>query len=138
MTAKIAIYSDGGSRGNPGPSAIGVLICDAEGNELQEYHEVIGEGTNNIAEYTAVLVGLDLAKALGAKDIDYYVDSELVAKQMSGQYRVKAAHIKTLFNLIKTKEKQFDQIRFHHVPRTHERLRYVDKLVNRALDEAGH
>ena len=138
MSSKVKIYSDGGARGNPGPAAIGVLICDDKGEMLREHNETIGETTNNVAEYTAVIVGLEMAKTLGAREVDYYVDSELVAFQLSGKYKVKAPHIKTLFDRVKASEKNFTKIRFTPVPRTHEKLRYVDKLVNQALDEAGH
>jgi ribonuclease HI len=138
MITKVKIYSDGGARGNPGPAAIGVMICDDQDEMLQEHGEVIGETTNNVAEYTAVIVGLEMAKALGAREVDYYVDSELVAYQLSGKYKVKAPHIQTLFSKVKESEKNFSKIRFTPVPRTHPKLRLVDKLVNQALDEAGH
>ena len=138
MPSKVKIYSDGGARGNPGPAAIGVLVCDEKDAALQEHHEVIGETTNNVAEYTAVIVGLEIAKTLGAREVDYYVDSELVAYQLSGKYKVKAPHIQVLFAKVKASEKNFTKIRFTPVPRTHPKLRIVDKLVNRALDEAGH
>lgn len=137
VSNKLVIYSDGGARGNPGPSAIGVLICNAAGEALQEHMEVIGEATNNIAEYTAVIVALELAKKLGGREIDYYVDSELVARQISGQYKIKAPHIRSLYNQVMASGKFFSKITFTHVPRTHEKLRYVDRLVNQALDEAG-
>ena len=138
MPTKITIYSDGGARGNPGPAAIGVVLCDEKG-EILEYHSaVIGPTTNNVAEYTAVINGLDHAKKMGAEDIDYYVDSELVAKQLTGLYRVKTPHIKTLYLKVKEQEKAFKRIQFHHVPRTHEKIQRADKLVNLALDQAGH
>lgn len=130
----LKIYSDGGARGNPGPAAIGILICDSKGRPLQDHKETIGETTNNVAEYTAVIVGLELAKKLGGTEIDYYVDSELVARQLSGQYKVKAPHILTLYREAKTRMAQFEKTKFTHVPRTHEKLQYVDKLVNQALD----
>ena len=136
MSAKFKIYSDGGARGNPGPAAIGIMISDEQGEIIQDHKETIGETTNNVAEYTAVIVGLELAQKLGAQDIDYYVDSELVAKQISGEYRVKTPHILVLYKEVKERMKNFKKIKFHHVPRTHEQLRYVDKLVNEALDEA--
>ena len=136
--SKVLIYSDGGARGNPGPAAIGVLICDSKGNTLREHREVIGETTNNVAEYTAVLVGLELARTLGAREIDYYVDSELVARQLTGKYRIKAPHIQTLYHDVKEREKFFDAVRFKQVPRTNEKIRQADKLVNRALDSAGY
>ena len=135
---KVKIYSDGGARGNPGPAAIGVLVCDEEGNTLQDHQETIGETTNNVAEYKAVLAGLDLAKKLGASEIDYYVDSELVARQLSGQYRVKTPHILELFLKVKEKARHFKHLKVTHVPRTHEKIKYVDGLVNQALDLAGH
>jgi ribonuclease HI len=138
MSLKVKIYSDGGARGNPGPAAIGVLICNEKGEMLREHNETIGDTTNNVAEYTAVIVGLELAKTLGAVEVDYYADSELVVKQLSGLYKVKTPHILTLFTKVKAAEKNFSKVRFTHVPRTHEKLRYVDKLVNQALDEAGH
>jgi ribonuclease HI len=134
MPSKLKIYSDGGARGNPGPAAIGVLICDEKGNELQDHKETIGDTTNNVAEYTAVIVGLEMAKKLGAQEIEYFADSELVVKQISGQYRVKTPHILTLYQKVKLQMAQFKKVTFTHVPREHERLRYVDKLVNEALD----
>ncbi len=135
---KVRIYSDGGARGNPGPAAIGVILCDEKGHILQEHNEVIGEATNNIAEYTAILVGLELAAKAGARRVDYFTDSELAANQLAGRYRVKAPHILSLFKLAKEKEKSFERVTYTHVPRTHPQLKHADKLVNEALDEAGH
>lgn len=134
MPSKIQIYSDGGARGNPGPAAIGILICDEKGEELQDHHETIGEATNNIAEYTAVMVGLELAKKFSPKEIQYFVDSELVARQLSGKYRVKTPHILKLYQAVKEREKFFTRVSYTQIPRTHEKIRYVDKLVNLALD----
>jgi ribonuclease HI len=134
MPSKLKIYSDGGARGNPGPAAIGVLICDDKGNQLQDHKETIGDTTNNVAEYTGVIVGLELAKKLGGEEIEYFVDSELVAKQISGIYRVKTPHILTLYLKAKEQIAHFKKVKFTHVPREHEMLRYVDKLVNEALD----
>ncbi|MBI3306569.1 MAG: ribonuclease HI family protein [Candidatus Omnitrophica bacterium] len=135
---KLRIYSDGGARGNPGPAAIGILICDMNGETITEHQEVIGETTNNVAEYTAVIVGLEMAKGLKAKEIDYFVDSELVAHQISGKYRVKTPHLAALFKQVKDREKFFKRIIFTPVPRTHEKIRYVDKLVNQALNREGY
>lgn len=134
MSSKLRIYSDGGARGNPGPSAIGVVICDDKGNLIQEHKETIGEGTNNVAEYTGVITGLDLAKKLGAKEVDYYVDSELVCHQLNGKYKIKAPHILVLYKKVKERYPHFEKITFTHVPREHEMLRWADKLVNEALD----
>lgn len=128
------VFSDGGARGNPGPAAIGVLICDAKGSVLQEHKERIGETTNNVAEYRAVLKGLELAHALGLQEVSYFVDSELVARQLSGRYRVKAEHLKGLFLQVKEREKQFQKVVYQQVPREHEKIKRADRLVNRALD----
>ena len=135
---KAKIYSDGGARGNPGPAAIGVLVCDEKGHRLGDHGEVIGETTNNVAEYTAVIRGLTLAAELGVQEADYFLDSELVERQLSGVYKLKAEHLKPLFAQVKEKEKSFKRITYFHVPREHEKIKYVDRLVNRALDGAGH
>ena len=131
------IYSDGGARGNPGPAAIGVLICDEKNEPLFEHGEVIGETTNNVAEYTAVITGLELAKKFKPEEISYFVDSQLVAYQISGKYQIKMPHLLKLYQQVKEKEKHFKRFTITQVPRTHEKLRYVDRLVNQALDEAG-
>jgi ribonuclease HI len=136
-TKKLTVYSDGGARGNPGPAAIGVLILDASGEALQEHMETIGDATNNVAEYRAVIKGLELAKGLGGDEIDYFVDSELVAHQLTGKYRIKTPHIRDLFLKVREREKDFKRVSFTHVPRTHEKIYYVDKLVNQALNQAG-
>lgn len=131
------VFSDGGARGNPGPAAIGVLVCDAQGALLREHQETIGEATNNIAEYRAVLRGLELAGELGLKEIEYFVDSELVARQLSGVYRIKTPHLKDLFLQVKAREQNFDKVVYRQVPRTHEKIRWADRLVNQALNLAG-
>lgn len=135
---KFFVYSDGGARGNPGPAAVGVLICDDKGNKIGDHSEVIGEATNNVAEYTAVLRGLTLASELGGGELDYFLDSELVARQLSGVYKLKAEHLRPLFMEVKEKEKKFRRVTFFHLPREHAKIKYVDKLVNVALNKAGH
>ena len=131
------VFSDGGARGNPGPAAIGVLVCNDKGEALQKHHEVIGETTNNVAEYRAVLKGLELAGELGIEEVAYFVDSELVARQLSGIYRIKSEHLKELVLKVKDKEKNFRRVTYQQVPRTHEKIKVVDRLVNLALDLAG-
>jgi len=138
MNKKFTVYSDGGARGNPGPAAVGVLVCDEKGQKLGDHGEVIGEATNNVAEYTAVLRGLTLAAELGATELDYFLDSELVQRQLSGVYKLKAEHLKPLFMEVKSKEKKFKRVTYFHVPREHEKIKYVDKLVNVVLNKAGH
>lgn len=131
------VFSDGGARGNPGPAALGVLVCDERGDVLREHQETIGEATNNIAEYRAVLRGLELAQELGIDEVEYFVDSELVARQLSGEYRIKTPHLKDLFLQVKARERNFKKVIYRQVPRTHEKIRWVDRLVNRALNLAG-
>lgn len=134
MNSRLRLYSDGGARGNPGPAAIGVLLCGPDDEPIQDHGETIGDATNNVAEYTAVLVGLEMAKRLGAREIVFSVDSQLVAFQLLGKYRVKTPHILELYKKVKESCKAFERVEFHHLPRTHEKIRHVDKLVNRALD----
>lgn len=134
----VQIFSDGGARGNPGPAAIGILICDHEGRALRQHSEPLGRTTNNVAEYQAVIKGLELAAALGAQEIDYYVDSQLVARQLCGEYRIKTPHIRDLYLKVKEKEKLFRRISYRQVPRTHEKIKIADRLVNRTLDEEGN
>lgn len=138
LNKKGKIYSDGGARGNPGPAAIGILICDDQDQKLTDHGETIGETTNNVAEYTAVVRGLTLAAALGITEADYFLDSELVARQLSGIYRLKAEHLKPFYIQVKELEKKFKSITYFHVPREHPKIKHVDRLVNRALDHAGH
>jgi ribonuclease HI len=132
------IYSDGGARGNPGPAAIGVLVCDEKDHKLADHGETIGETTNNVAEYTAVVRGLTLAAELGLSETDYFLDSELVARQLSGIYRLKAEHLKPFFMQVKELEKKFKRVTYFHVPREHPKIKHVDRLVNLALDRAGN
>ncbi|MSR78410.1 MAG: ribonuclease HI family protein [Candidatus Omnitrophica bacterium] len=138
MIEKGIIYSDGGARGNPGPAAVGAIVCDEKGNILQEHGEVIGETTNNVAEYTAVIVGLEMAKKLGIQEIQYFGDSQLVMFQLAGKYKVKTPHILTLFKQVKQIQQAFRKVTYNHVYRTHEKIRYVDGLVNEALDREGY
>ena len=128
------IYSDGGARGNPGPAAIGVLVCDEKDAKLTDHGETIGEATNNVAEYTAVVRGLTLAAELGISEADYFLDSELVQRQLSGIYKLKAEHLKPFFMQVKALEKKFKRVSYFHVPREHPKIKYVDRLVNLALD----
>ncbi len=132
------IYSDGGARGNPGPAAIGVLICNEKDVKLTDHGETIGEATNNVAEYTAVVRGLTLAAELGISEADYFLDSELVARQLSGIYKLKAEHLRPFFMQVKELEKKFKRVSYFHVPREHPKIKHVDRLVNLALDHAGH
>ena len=129
---KLIIYTDGGARGNPGPGGIGVVIYDGSRKKLAEISEHIGHATNNQAEYKAVIVALKKAKELGAEELEFYLDSELVVKQLKREYKVKNSDLAPLFLQIYNLEIGFKKLSFHHVPR--ERNKEADALANMAMD----
>jgi len=135
---KLIVYTDGGSRGNPGPAAIGVVICDEQGAPLKRYSESIGEATNNEAEYQAVIFALKKIKALYGKNnlkklqIEIRMDSELVEKQLNHQYKIQESNIQPLFLKIWNLMIDFGPVKFVSIPR--EQNKEADKLVNEALD----
>ena len=126
---------DGGSRGNPGPSGVGVVILDANGKRLKEVSKYIGEATNNIAEYNALLYGLEEALMLRIDEIVVNLDSELVVKQLAGDYRVKDPGLKPLFERAMNMLKSFKSFEIRHIDR--EKNKEADKLVNRAINLAS-
>jgi len=129
---RLVVHVDGGARGNPGPAAIGVVVSDPDGRVLAEVAETIGPATNNVAEYRALLRGLQLAAGLGARELEIVNDSELVAKQLNGVYRVKHAAMRPLFAQALEALRGFERWSIRSVPRA-ENAR-ADALVNRALD----
>ena len=129
------MHVDGGSRGNPGPAAIGVVVSTPDGDELVADGEYIGEATNNVAEYKALLRGLERARELGASEVDVINDSELVARQIGGEYKVKHAGLQPLFIEAMRALREFDGWSVRNVPRA-ENAR-ADELVNEALDRRG-
>lgn len=129
---KVVVHVDGGARGNPGPAAIGVVISDPDGELLEELGETIGVATNNVAEYRALLKGLERARALDAREIEIVNDSELVARQVTGAYKVKHPAMKPLHAEAIAGLQDFDRWRIRSVPRA-ENAR-ADELVNEALD----
>jgi ribonuclease HI len=129
---KLVVHVDGGARGNPGPAAIGVVISDADGAVIDELAERIGVATNNVAEYRALLRGLERAAALGARELDLVNDSELVARQLTGAYKVKHPAMKPLYEEAITALRSFDRWRIRSVPRAENA--HADMLVNAALD----
>ncbi len=133
----LTIYTDGGARGNPGPAAIGVVACDARDRLLREHKEYIGEATNNEAEYRALIAGLEIAASYTRGPLTCVTDSQLVARQMSGEYRVREPRIGVLVSAARERLRAFERVEFHHLPRLAGRLRRADELVNEALDEAG-
>jgi ribonuclease HI len=125
---------DGGSRGNPGPSAIGVVLEDDSGRVLDTVSQAIGIATNNVAEYRALLTGLELAERGRAREVEVLSDSELLVRQMRGEYRVKNEGLKPLHEEATQRLRAFERAVFRHVPREDNKL--ADELVNRALDSA--
>jgi ribonuclease HI len=128
---KLVVNVDGGARGNPGPAAIGVVVSDGSGRVLEEVSEVIGVATNNVAEYRALLRGISTAVALGADELELVGDSELVARQLSGAYRVKNAALRPLYEEALRSLRGL-RWRIRSVPR--EQNARADALVNAALD----
>jgi ribonuclease HI len=126
------VHVDGGARGNPGPAAVASVASDADGQELGERSSYIGETTNNVAEYRAVLLGLELARDLGASEVDVVNDSELVARQIEGRYKVKNAGLKPLYLETMEKLREFDSWTVRSVRR--ESNVRADALVNEELD----
>ena len=129
---KLTVNVDGGARGNPGPAAIGVVVRDATGAVLEESGETIGRATNNVAEYRALLRGIELARACGATELELVGDSELIVRQIEGRYKVKDAEMKKLHGEAKRALSSFDSWSIRHVRREHNAD--ADRLVNAALD----
>lgn len=138
---KIIIYTDGGSRGNPGPAGIGVFVTNASGQMVSEYAQAIGNATNNFAEYQAVTTALSLSKQTYGKrtkemQFEVRLDSELVKKQLTGEYQIKEAGLVPLFiEIHNLRVSSFPNLTFTHVPRAQNKE--ADRLVNEALDAAG-
>jgi len=130
----LTIYIDGGARGNPGPAGIGVVILDERKKKIKELYKYIGEATNNIAEYNALVYGLEEALILAPDKVVVKMDSELVARQLSGDYRVKNEEIKPLFEKAIGILKQFKAFEIKHIDR--EKNKDADKLVNKAINLA--
>jgi len=129
---RVVVHVDGGARGNPGPAGVGVVATDVGGRELARANDFLGIATNNAAEYRAVLLGLDVAHALGAREVEIVNDSELVARQLEGDYRVKSADLKPLYEAARKRLEQFGRWSIRSVPR--ERNETADTLVNEAID----
>lgn len=128
----LVAYADGGSRGNPGKAACAALICDAGGAELLRRARLLGKTTNNVAEYEAVLLALDLCRELGARAVTLRLDSELVVRQIEGRYKVKHADLAKLHAKVRTQLESFDSVDVEHIRR--EQNKTADALVNAALD----
>ncbi|OGM02592.1 hypothetical protein A2115_01075 [Candidatus Woesebacteria bacterium GWA1_41_8] len=136
QSSSIEIFSDGGSRGNPGPAAAAFVVYDKNGVVLHKEKKYLGVQTNNFAEYTAVVMALTWLNIFSRKfsSVVYYLDSELVVRQLTGVYKIKNKNLIGLFNMIKKLQKGIKiRIDFQHVPRTKNKV--ADRLVNEAIDE---
>jgi ribonuclease HI len=130
--SKLIVNVDGGARGNPGPAAIGVVVRDGDGAVLEERGERIGRATNNVAEYKALLLGIELAAAHGGGEVELIGDSELIVRQVEGRYKVKDATMRELHAEVKRRLADFESWSIRHVRREHNSD--ADRLVNQALD----
>jgi ribonuclease HI len=135
LSSLLVVNVDGGARGNPGPAAIAAVVAKPDGEVLEERSERIGKATNNVAEYRAVLLGIERARALGASELELVGDSELVVRQVLGDYRVKDAGLRPLHARVRKALDDFDRWSIRHVRR--EENEAADALVNEALDAAG-
>jgi ribonuclease HI len=128
----VVLYTDGAARGNPGPAGAGVRVCAADGAPLDEIAEYLGETTNNVAEYRALLLGLERARALGARRVEVRSDSELLVRQMNGEYKVRNVGLRELVTRARALERAFAHVEYTHVRR--ESNREADRLANLAID----
>ena len=129
---KLTTFTDGGARGNPGPAATGIVIKNEQGEILAHYGEYLGHQTNNFAEYSALLSALKKAKELGATEVDCVLDSELVVKQMRGEYKVKEPTLQKLFMAVYNTATQFKKVTYRHTMRAGNKE--ADAEVNKILD----
>ncbi len=132
---KATLHTDGGARGNPGPAGIGAVLYDEDGNEIASLAESLPATTNNVAEYKGLLLELELARRLGATEVEVINDSELVARQVNGSYRVKHPDMKPLHADAMRELAAFERWSIRSVPRA--RNAEADRLVNEALDALG-
>jgi ribonuclease HI len=129
---RLVVHVDGGARGNPGPAAIAAVVATHDGEIVEDRSETIGPATNNVAEYQALLLGIERARALGAAEIELVGDSELVVRQVRGEYRVKDAALRELHARVRELLDGFERWSIRRVPR--EQNERADRLVNEALD----
>jgi ribonuclease HI len=129
---KARLSTDGGARGNPGPAAYGYVLETEDGEVLAAHGETIGRATNNVAEYSGLVAGLEKAAELGVRELEVVSDSELLVKQMRGDYRVKNEALRELWEQANDLEQRFARVRYRAVRRAHNEL--ADRLVNEALD----
>jgi len=130
---KLIINADGGSRGNPGPSASGVVIYDEKGKLIEKFGKFLDKQTNNYAEYMGVIIAMEKAIELGADELEFKLDSELLVKQLNREYKVKSESLAQLFLKIHNLQANFKKVVYKHVYR--EQNKEADEMVNKVLDE---
>ncbi|MDI6810181.1 MAG: reverse transcriptase-like protein [archaeon] len=133
MMKKLIISSDGASKGNPGPAGIGIVICDESGRVVKEHEEFIGTATNNVAEYQALIKALELATHFSKGEVNCFSDSELMVKQLKGEYEVRNVRLHDLFLQVREKERKFEKVKYSYISREEEHLKRADKLANLAI-----
>lgn len=133
---KLISFSDGGARGNPGPAGIGAVLFNDKNEIVEELSFYLGETTNNQAEYRALIMVMKKAQSLGATELECYLDSELVVKQLNREYKVKNKDLAPLFLEVHNISLSFKKVSFHHVPR--EKNSIADGLANQAMDRKAN
>ena len=131
----LVLFADGGSRGNPGPAGAGAVLLDPDGATVEELSRFLGRTTNNVAEYEGLIMGLEAAAKRGAQTLGVRLDSELLVKQLNGQYRVKSPHLRPLYQKAKSLLDRFADAEVMHVRR--EFNREADRLANQAMDRGA-
>ena len=134
IKAHLYLYVDGACSGNPGPAGAAAILKDADGTTLLEKARAFGPATNNVAEYQAVVLGLELAATLRPKALTIRSDSELLVRQLAGQYKIRASHLKPLYNQVRRLLAPFQVVEIEHIPR--QQNAEVDKLARKAVEKA--
>jgi ribonuclease HI len=132
---RLMIFSDGGARGNPGPAATAFIALSENGQVLMTSSRYIGSRTNNQAEYEALIAALEFAATVNAEEVICHLDSELVAKQLTGGFKVKNSELRKLWMKVQELSRRFKKVSFISVPRTNNQIQKADELVNEKLDE---
>lgn len=127
----LKIYTDGGARGNPGPAGVGIVFCDGKGKIIKEISKYIGRGTNNQAEYQAIILALEEVKKIKASRIEFFSDSELIVNQLNRKYKIKNKELGLLFVKVWNLIQSFEKVRFYYIPRN--KNKKADNLVQRAI-----
>src|SRR5436190_10115387 len=131
---EVKLFSDGGARGNPGPSAIGILVLGDNSQELLKFSDCIGHATNNQAEYRSLIKGLDFCAKFTRRKVCCFIDSELVVKQMNGAWRLKNDKLRSLFFEVRKLSQAFDSVVFQHLTRSNPFMKKADWLLNEAFE----